>query len=243
MAEALLANGASQRGAGERYQVIVHTDATALADDARDGCCQLDDGPALPPETARRLACDASLVAITERDGRPLSVGRKTRTVPAVDTPCAAQPRPRLSLPRLQPAPLRRRPPHPPLGAGWPDQAVQPAPAVRSSPPAGARGRLFGRGVEQRRHQVQASRRAGDTRGPAEPRRGPGRASETPPARRARAHSRRVRGPPAGDHFDYGRAVEGLLLRDGLLEAPPPPARARIESTGGPAEPPAVLLE
>jgi hypothetical protein len=42
----------------------------------------MEDGPALHPETARRLACDASVVRILERDGRPLSVGRRTRSVP-----------------------------------------------------------------------------------------------------------------------------------------------------------------
>jgi hypothetical protein len=42
----------------------------------------LEDGPALAPETAERLACDASIVEIVERDGEPLSVGRKTRTIP-----------------------------------------------------------------------------------------------------------------------------------------------------------------
>ena len=36
----------------------------------------------LAPETARRLACDASIVRLIERDGRPLSVGRKTRSIP-----------------------------------------------------------------------------------------------------------------------------------------------------------------
>ena len=34
------------------------------------------------PDTARRLACDASVVRILERDGRPLSVGRRTRSIP-----------------------------------------------------------------------------------------------------------------------------------------------------------------
>lgn len=42
----------------------------------------LEEGPALAPETAQRLACDASIVEIMERDGEPLSVGRKTRTIP-----------------------------------------------------------------------------------------------------------------------------------------------------------------
>ena len=35
-------------------------------------------------ETARRFACDASVVELTENeDGEPLNVGRKTRTIPA----------------------------------------------------------------------------------------------------------------------------------------------------------------
>ena len=35
------------------------------------------------PETARRLTCDASVIAIIENEkGEPLSVGRKTRSIP-----------------------------------------------------------------------------------------------------------------------------------------------------------------
>jgi hypothetical protein len=82
MAETLLAEGPSDRPTADRYQVVVHVERDDLAGDSSDGCCDVEDGPALPAETARRLACDASLVTITEHDGRPLSVGRKTRTVP-----------------------------------------------------------------------------------------------------------------------------------------------------------------
>jgi hypothetical protein len=60
--------------------VVVHVDAATLAHD-EDGACELEHGPALAPETARRLGCDASLVRILERDGRPLSIGRKTRAL------------------------------------------------------------------------------------------------------------------------------------------------------------------
>jgi hypothetical protein len=96
MADALLAGGGARTG-GDRYQVVVHVDAETLADrdEARDGeqhdnaagsthrdACELDDGVPLAAETARRLACDATLVRIVERDGRPLSVGRKTRSIP-----------------------------------------------------------------------------------------------------------------------------------------------------------------
>jgi hypothetical protein len=46
------------------------------------GGCELDDGPALSAETARRLSCDASVVRLSERKGKPLSAGRKARSVP-----------------------------------------------------------------------------------------------------------------------------------------------------------------
>jgi Domain of unknown function (DUF222)/HNH endonuclease len=75
LAETALAGEAAGRTGGERYQVVVHVDAD-------EGASVLEDGPALAPETAERLACDASLVEIVERDGVPLSVGRKRRTVP-----------------------------------------------------------------------------------------------------------------------------------------------------------------
>jgi hypothetical protein len=82
MAETLLTSGTSQRSAGERYQLVVHVDQDALSADRPDAHCALEEGPAIPAETARRLACDASLVAIAERSGQPLSVGRKTRAIP-----------------------------------------------------------------------------------------------------------------------------------------------------------------
>jgi hypothetical protein len=82
MADSLLASGPAERAGGERHQVVVHVDVAALADDDASAACQLEQGSALHPETARRLACDASLVRIIERDGRPLSIGRKTRSVP-----------------------------------------------------------------------------------------------------------------------------------------------------------------
>jgi hypothetical protein len=88
MAETLLAAGPAQRSAGERYQLVLHVDAEELANhgprgnhDAA-GRCELEDGPPVPAETARRIACDSSLVAVSVREGRPLTVGRKTRSIP-----------------------------------------------------------------------------------------------------------------------------------------------------------------
>jgi hypothetical protein len=71
VADAALAHAGDGRAAGERYQVVVHVDESSLAHDDGGGC-ELEDGSAVAAETARRLACDASLVRN----------GRKTRAVP-----------------------------------------------------------------------------------------------------------------------------------------------------------------
>lgn len=80
LADASLAAGVHSTSA-DRYQVVVHVDAEVLHGGAADGRCEIDDGVPLPAEAARRLACDGSIVRILERDGRPLTAGRKTRTV------------------------------------------------------------------------------------------------------------------------------------------------------------------
>jgi hypothetical protein len=83
LAETFLETGPQARSGGDRYQVVVHVDADSLAGGAMAGTCGLDDGTALHPETVRRLACDASIVTMLERDGNPLDVGRKTRSIPS----------------------------------------------------------------------------------------------------------------------------------------------------------------
>jgi hypothetical protein len=83
LADSYLAGGPDgARTGGDRYQVVVHADAKALSAEEPGGRCELDDGSPLAIETARRLACDASLVQMLERDGQPLRIGRKTRTIP-----------------------------------------------------------------------------------------------------------------------------------------------------------------
>ena len=82
IAEGYLHGGDVAVRGGDRQQVVVHVDAATLeADEA--GRCEFDDGPAMAAETARRLACDASVVRILEdARGEPLDVGRKTRSIP-----------------------------------------------------------------------------------------------------------------------------------------------------------------
>jgi len=82
MAESFIQHGLATMNGGDRHQIVLHVDAETLRDGVA-GRCHLDDGPALPSETLRRLACDASVVAIVENErGEPLSVGRKTRSIP-----------------------------------------------------------------------------------------------------------------------------------------------------------------
>jgi Domain of unknown function (DUF222)/HNH endonuclease len=82
MTEAYLQHGPAKQSTADRFQVVVHVDAATLKD-RKDGRCEVEEGPSIPIETARRIACDASLVRITENEsGEPLDVGRKTRSIP-----------------------------------------------------------------------------------------------------------------------------------------------------------------
>ncbi|MCB9727159.1 MAG: DUF222 domain-containing protein [Deltaproteobacteria bacterium] len=84
LAESWLARGPGELAGGERHQVIVHVDAATLADPETEGRSAVEGGPRLCPETARRLACDASRVSVTDGGhGEPLSIGRRSRTIPS----------------------------------------------------------------------------------------------------------------------------------------------------------------
>ena len=83
LAEAALHHGLDPGAAAERYQVVVHVDATVLADRDQPGHSVLEDGPRVSSETSRRLACDASRVVMRhDEDGNIVEVGARTRTIP-----------------------------------------------------------------------------------------------------------------------------------------------------------------
>ncbi len=80
MAESYLANGPAARK--DRFLAMIHVDEDVLTDDT-DGRCELDDGPALSPDTERRIACDAPFIAVLlDSLGKPVKVGKKTQAVP-----------------------------------------------------------------------------------------------------------------------------------------------------------------
>jgi hypothetical protein len=68
--------------AGAARQVVVHVDVGVLTGEMPLGRCDVDRRMPLSSEAARRIGCDAEVVALTERDGLPIDVGRKHRIVP-----------------------------------------------------------------------------------------------------------------------------------------------------------------
>jgi hypothetical protein len=82
MAESVLATGPRDLSGGDRQQIVVHVDAETFRHHCA-GRCELEHGPSIAADSARRLACDSSVVRIVENErGEPLNVGRKTRTIP-----------------------------------------------------------------------------------------------------------------------------------------------------------------
>jgi hypothetical protein len=75
-----LAGSASHSGEAS-HRLVVHIDLDALMPEGGGRVCHVQDGPPLPSAVARRIGCDTELVAIAERDGVPIDVGRSRRTI------------------------------------------------------------------------------------------------------------------------------------------------------------------
>lgn len=72
-ADALVALATDQHA--DPYQVVIHVDAEGTR-------AEIENGPAIPPGTAERLACGSPLAALlTDREGNPLYLGRTRRLV------------------------------------------------------------------------------------------------------------------------------------------------------------------
>jgi len=73
----------------DRYQVVVHVVGAASAAMEREPVAprealqHIEDGPNVSAETSRRVACDCSVLGVREdENGEPLSIGRKSRSIP-----------------------------------------------------------------------------------------------------------------------------------------------------------------
>jgi len=88
VAQSALKGGARDGKTAEHYQVVIHVDAECLrtetaAGRSSAGRTEIEGGPSIPLETIKRIGCDASVVGVIEdRAGKPLAVGRRTRTIP-----------------------------------------------------------------------------------------------------------------------------------------------------------------
>jgi hypothetical protein len=83
IAESFLAHDVLEAPGADRQQIVVHVAAETLRSGSA-GCCEIEHGSSIPAESARRIACDASVVTLVENeDGEPLNVGRKTRIISA----------------------------------------------------------------------------------------------------------------------------------------------------------------
>ena len=82
MAERVFEPGDPPALSPDRHEVIVHVEAGILAD-GRAGRCEIEHRTAIAAETARGLCCDAGIVPVVDGpNGEPLSVGRRTRSIP-----------------------------------------------------------------------------------------------------------------------------------------------------------------
>jgi hypothetical protein len=70
--------GGAARSGGDRQMIIIHVDEEVLRSPEVSGESRLADAGGVPAESARRLACDGSVVEIRDRE-----VGRRTRTIGA----------------------------------------------------------------------------------------------------------------------------------------------------------------
>ncbi len=83
MSRHVLAGGADELvTSSASRQVVVHVDVGVLTGEDPEGRCFIEDGAPLSAAAARRIGCDCDIIAITERDGLPIDVGRQRQSTP-----------------------------------------------------------------------------------------------------------------------------------------------------------------
>ena len=83
MCEHVIADGAENLvTSSAARQVVVHVDIGVLTGEVEAGRCCIEGGAPFSAAAARRIGCEAEVVGVVERNGRPIDVGRKQRMVP-----------------------------------------------------------------------------------------------------------------------------------------------------------------
>ena len=82
MAERVFESDDAPALAPDRHEIVVHVEAEVISNGGA-GRCEIEHRTAIAAETARRLCCDAGVVPVVDGpNGEPLSVGRRTRSIP-----------------------------------------------------------------------------------------------------------------------------------------------------------------
>ena len=77
VAETYMNNSENSGSTADRYQVVVHVGGNSTRE------AHLENGPHVSAVTSERIACDCSATVIREDEaGEPLSIGRRSRTIP-----------------------------------------------------------------------------------------------------------------------------------------------------------------
>lgn len=82
IAEECVAGAVREPVVAPTRQMVVHVDSRVLTESDPAARCHIEDGPWLTIGAARWLSCDADVVAILERDGSAIDVGRVHRVIP-----------------------------------------------------------------------------------------------------------------------------------------------------------------
>jgi hypothetical protein len=64
-------------------QIVVHADLESLIENSETGVAEIEGGPVMANETARRLSCDPLVECAVDGHTKVLGIGRRSRLVPA----------------------------------------------------------------------------------------------------------------------------------------------------------------
>ena len=84
LADALVELVTGSKGESSPPMLVIHADAAVLSgEEAPGSLCETEDGTRMSAEAVRRLACQARMELVLEREGRPVGIGRAGRIPPA----------------------------------------------------------------------------------------------------------------------------------------------------------------
>ena len=146
----------------DRYRTWFHHDT-------RTGAMTTTDGWRIPQNLARLCTCDGMAAVVHEHDGLPFSVGRSQYIVPDRTRRIVERRDRGLPCAGLRGRPVRRGPPHRPLGGRRPDRHLEPDLPVPEAPPHAPPGPARHRRQRRRprRHRVHRRPRLSPSLSPA----------------------------------------------------------------------------